>query len=329
MTDVHEQESMLLEADIPVIELGGLNSSDFAVRKSVGAQIDSANRQVGFLVITDHGIPPELIEEMHSVSEEFFAASDDVKLAVQQPDPSISRGYMPPRARSLAASGTGMGEMDFVEYFAMGPRHRTGGGIFDHRNLWPADADYFRDVWSRYFAAMETLSAVLMQGFALGLDLEEDYFESYCNDHCSVLFANGYPPVSAQTTPGSTRLGAHTDYGSLTILYRDENPSGLQVLQNGQWCHVPDVPGSFVVNIGDLMARWTNDRWVSTVHRVANPPSAAFGRRRLSIPYFHQPNADALIEAIPTCLGADGPRHEPITSGDNYLQKTIRSTTAL
>ncbi|MGW0172684.1 isopenicillin N synthase family dioxygenase [Rhodococcus sp. NPDC003322] len=321
-------EPVIRQADIPIIALADLHSPDPAVRRAVGERIDEANRRVGFLVITDHGVPADLIAEMHTVCEDFFAKSDGVKLPVRQPDPSISRGYMAPHARSLAASGTGMGEKDFVEYFAMGPTHRTGTGIFDHHNLWPTHDDRFREVWTAYFEAMESLTTTLLRGFALGLDLDENFFDTYCSDHCSVLFANGFPPVDAQPAPGTTRLGAHTDYGSVTILYRNENPSGLQVLQDDEWRHVPDIPGSFVVNIGDLMARWTNDRWVSTVHRVANPPRIALGRRRLSIPFFHQPDADALIEAIPTCVGADGARYDPITSGDNYLLKTARSTAA-
>lgn len=326
MSNTDTTEPVIRQADIPIIALTDLHSPDPAVRRAVGERIDEANRRVGFLVITEHGVPEDLIADMHAACEDFFAQSEEVKNAVVQPHPSISRGYMAPNARSLAASGYGTGEKDFVEYFAMGPTHRTGDGIFDHRNLWPAHDARFREIWTAYFTAMEELTATLLRGFALGLDLDENWFDASCSDHCSVLFANGFPPVDAQPEPGTTRLGQHTDYGSVTILYRNENPSGLQVMQDGEWRHVPDIPGTFVVNIGDLMARWTNDRWVSTMHRVANPPQVALGQRRLSIPFFHQPDADALIEAIPTCVGADGATYDPITSGDNYLLKTTRST---
>nr|WP_314142815.1 2-oxoglutarate and iron-dependent oxygenase domain-containing protein [uncultured Rhodococcus sp.] len=319
-------EPTLREADIPIIDIADLSSPDSSRRTSVARQIADANARIGFLVITGHGVPQALIHRMHAVSEEFFALPEPIKSSVQQPDTTTSRGYVPPRARSLAASGTGMGEKDFVEYFAAGPDHRTGSGVFDHRNIWPETPTTFRQVWTDYFSELERVGNALLRGFALGLDMPENYFESFCDDHCSVLFANGYPPVSTAPTPGKVRLGQHTDYGSLTILYRDENPSGLQVWQDEQWRHVPDIPGSFVVNIGDLMARWTNDRWVSTLHRVANPPAASYGKRRISIPYFHQPNADAVIEAIPTCVGPGNPtRYEPITSGQNYLDKTRRS----
>ncbi|MCR5977835.1 isopenicillin N synthase family oxygenase [Gordonia jinghuaiqii] len=315
-------------ADIPVIDISGLSSPNMADRLSVAAEIDEANRRVGFLVITNHGVETSLIEKMHAESEAFFALPAEAKEAAAVSDPDISRGYMPPRARSLGASTTGMGERDYVEYFSMGSPRFNGSGLFDHGNVWPEGRDEMRQTWETYFAAMEDLADRLLRGFALALGVEEDFFRASCDEHCSVLFANGYPPVSDQTVPNEVRLGQHTDYGSVTILYRDERPSGLQVLQNGEWLFVPDIPGSYVVNIGDLMARWTNDRWVSTQHRVANPPVLHLGNRRLSIPFFHQPNVDAVIEAVPTTVGPEGPKYPPITSGDNYLEKTRKSTSA-
>ncbi|MHC3004992.1 isopenicillin N synthase family dioxygenase [Gordonia metallireducens] len=315
-------------ADIPVIDISGLSSPHLDDRMKVAEQIDEANRRVGFLVITNHGVDETLIEKMHKASETFFALPAEVKETAAVSNPDISRGYMPPLARSLGASSTGMGEKDFVEYFSMGSPRNAGSGLFDHANVWPDDGDEMRETWETYFAAMEDLADRLLRGFALALGVEENYFRAYCDNHCSVLFANGYPPVSEQTKPNEVRLGQHTDYGSVTILHRDERPSGLQVLQDGEWRFVPDIPGSYVINIGDLMARWTNDRWVSTVHRVANPPVVHLGNRRLSIPFFHQPNVDALIEAVPTTVGPEGPKYPPITSGDNYLEKTRNSTSA-
>ncbi|WOQ17029.1 isopenicillin N synthase family dioxygenase [Raineyella sp. W15-4] len=315
---------VLDQADIPVIALDGLDSPDQEVRRALGARIDEANRHVGFLVVSDHGVPQRLIDDMHDVCEEFFALPEHLKQPVHQPAPETSRGWMEPHARSLAGKRTG----DYVEYFAIGSPEAIGEGVFDHVNLWPAGQDRFRAVWTAYYRQMERVATTLLKGFALGLGLAEDWFDASCAKHCSVLFANGFPPVSDLAVPGSVRLGEHTDYGSLTILYRNERPSGLQVRQEGQWRLVPDIPGTFVVNIGDLMARWTDDRWVSTLHRVANPPAPSLGERRLSIPFFHQPDPDALIEAIPTCIGESGAKYPPITSGDNYLLKTRRSLAA-
>ena len=131
-----------------------------------------------------------------------------------------------------------------------------------------------------------------------------------------------YPALDKEPLPGQFRAGAHTDFGSFTMLMTDDAPGGLEVLhRNGSWMKVPHVPGALVVNIGDLMAQWTNDRWVSTMHRVVTPPVGP-DTSRLSIVYFHQPNYDALIETLPTCCDADNPsRYDPVTSGQHLMRK--------
>ena len=161
----------------------------------------------------------------------------------------------------------------------------------------------------------------------MALDLDGHYFDDNIDRHCSNLFATHYPEYDGAIEPGQLRLGAHTDYGSLTIVYQDEGAGGLQVHSGGRWIDVPALPGSFVVNLGDLLARWTNDRWVSTLHRVVNPDAGSTGRsRRISIPFFQQPNYDALIECLRSCQGpSNPPRYPPILSGVNMIEKTNRT----
>ena len=133
----------------------------------------------------------------------------------------------------------------------------------------------------------------------------------------------------ARGQPGQIRAGAHTDYGSLTILLPQAGSRGLEIIApNGEWTPVPPVPGAFVINIGDLMARWTNDRWVSTVHRVVNPPAQEGGRdRRQSMAFFHQPNWHAEIKVLDVCLAAgEAPKYEPVLSGP-YLMGKFKATT--
>ena len=140
---------------------------------------------------------------------------------------------------------------------------------------------------------------------------------------------NHYAEATRPPLPGQLRAGAHSDYGSLTILLATASAGGLQVRGgDGAWCDVEPVPGTFIVNLGDLMAQWTNDRWVSTLHRVVNPPpDRRAGSRRASIAFFHQPNHDALIECLPTCRRPDeAPRYAPTTSGAHLLAKTAKET---
>ena len=192
--------------------------------------------------------------------------------------------------------------------------------------------------WRGYFEAMEGLAASLMRGFALSLELEEGWFESKVDRHASSLRALNYPALEGmpRPEPGQMRASAHTDYGVLTIL-RSGGP-GLEVkLRDGQWHPAPFVPGGFVINLGDLMSRWTNDRWLSTPHRVVVPPegteaaaaaaAAGLDKRRQSMAYFCNLNMDADVSAIPTCVSAERPaKYPPTKAGDHLMAKHSAST---
>jgi isopenicillin N synthase-like dioxygenase len=159
-------------------------------------------------------------------------------------------------------------------------------------NIWP-DED-FKATWYDYIAAMTDLSADIMRLFALALDLPERFFDDKFDHHVSLILANYY---YAEPDPEALRREKHTDWGSLTVLYIEDELGGLQVQRGDEWLDVPSIPGSFVVNIGDLMAFWTGGKWASTVHRVVTPEDAAV-RSRISIPFFYLPNHDATIEPM-------------------------------
>lgn len=327
-----------MDDDIPVIDIGAYRRGERTATNALARAVDDANRRVGFLVVVGHGVAPELIAEMDSVSRAFFALSLEAKLQVRCVDVATSRGYMPPQSRSLAASLApdrgGQAPPDLVEFFAVGQPEvpddayhaPDAAGVHFRPNRWPARPTGFEATWSAYYRCMERLSAELMQIFALALGLPEGWFDPFLDRHCSNLFANHYQPLDIPPPPGRLRLGAHTDYGSLTLVHQDDTPGGLQVRLHGRWTEVPHVPGAYVVNLGDLMARWTSDRWVSTLHRVAVPDTGWPAPARLSVPYFQQPNYDAVIEAIPTCVGpGHAARYPPITSGQHMEAKTRSS----
>ena len=191
-------------------------------------------------------------------------------------------------------------------------------------NRWPQQPPALKAAYTEYYLRMGTLAADLMRLSALALGLPEAYFDDKIDRHISRLNIRLYPEQRTAPLPGQLRAGAHTDYGTVTILKPGDNVGGLQIAdREGNWHDVPMIPGSFVINQGDLMARWTNDRWLSTLHRVANPPAEAKGgSRRLSIVFFHHPNHDAVVSCLPTCVepGA-APRYEPITVSDYYSMK--------
>jgi isopenicillin N synthase-like dioxygenase len=174
---------------------------------------------------------------------------------------------------------------------------------------------------------MEDLAARIMRVFALALGLGERCFDAFIDAPVSALRALNYPALAGPPAPGQIRAGAHTDYGSLTILLPQAESRGLQMLEpGGRWVEVVAPPGAFVVNIGDLMARWTNDRWTSTLHRVVIPEDGG-AERRQSFAFFHQPNWDAKIVALPACLGPDErPKYPAVRSGP-YLMSKFKATT--
>ena len=315
---------------IPVIDIAPYLAGDAEATAELARRIDDACRSVGFLLITGHGIDPRLIAETRRVAMEFFALPAAAKMAYKIP-PDRYRGYTSPGSESLAASYGQDTPPDLKESFNIGPvdvpdddyHSPERAGAFFAPNWWPAEVPAMEAVWSRYYRAMETLATELMRLFALALGLPERTFDDKVDHHITNLSIIHYPPLTTAPAPGQLRGGAHTDFGSLTLVQRDRAPGGLQVLVDGTWIDAPHVDDSFVVNIGDLMAEWTNDRWVSTVHRVATPEHLDDAMSdRLSLVFFHQPNYDTIIEVLPSCCGDENPpRYAPTTSGAHIARK--------
>jgi isopenicillin N synthase-like dioxygenase len=324
-----------MEAEtIPVIDIGPYFEGTPDGKRTVGRAVDAACRRLGFLVVSGHRVAPALIETIRAVSFAYFDLPVIEKLALRMP-PDRYRGYTPMMADNLAASLGAEAPADLKESFSIGPvdtpkdAYHTGpaAGTFFAENFWPARPAGMRDAYTRYYRAMEDLATHLMRIFALGLDLPESYFDDKVDRHISNFSVLHYPAQTEPPKPGQLRAGAHTDYGSLTILHKDNAPGGLQVQTTDDgWLDVPDLPGTFVVNLGDLMQDWTNGRWRSTLHRVVNPElSAGPSAQRMSMAFFHQPNYDAVVDALPHCVGpGDAVPSGSITSGEHVLMKIHR-----
>jgi isopenicillin N synthase-like dioxygenase len=295
---------------VPVIDLSGET-------RIVVDQIGLACREIGFLTVTGHGVPDELIESTAEAARGFFDLPTDEKLTFTQGEPTPGLPvYRPLRSESLAASLGQKTPGDLKESLDWGP---AVPGF-----AWPEDPPGLRPLFEAYFQALGGLGERIRRFFALALDLPEDWFEPSFRSHSSSLRVINYPRPEGEVEPGQLRAGAHTDYGCMTILRTEDAPGGLQMqTRAGEWLDVHTVPGSFVVNLGDMMARWTNDRWIATLHRVAVPPADGVGRsRRQTIVFFHDPRADAVIECIPSCTdAAHPPRYKAVTALDHVTAK--------
>jgi len=319
---------------VPIIDLHGFLNGDVAARKAVAKQIGTACEEIGFFLVKNHGIDQALIDRVWATTETFFREPLDVKNIPMTED--YPYGYSGFQEEALAKGkeseeGVAVSKSlpDLKECFAIGP-YNSKAGMPPIR--WPSSPATFSQDWLDYYKAMEQLSSNLLKAFALALDLPEDWFESATDAHRCALRALSYPPLQhdAAILPGQIRAGAHTDYGSLTIL-RQDGTGGLQVLnKKEQWQDVTPTPGTFVINLGDLMSRWTNGKWVSTLHRVVNPPNCREGdsvRGRQSMAFFHNINADHVVECIPTCTSAENPpKYPPITAFDHLMQKHLAAT---
>jgi isopenicillin N synthase-like dioxygenase len=319
---------------IPVVDISAFRSGDPAARVAVAAAVDKACTETGFLLVSGHGIPDALIDAMRAVSMRFFDQPDAAKQPFRMP-PDRYRGYISLGSEALANSMDQETPPDIKESYSIGPcdtpddayHQAARPANFFATNMWPDMAPEFREVWTAYYRSMEDLATTLMRIFAVGLGMDEGYFDDKVDRHISNFSVIHYPPQDKPPLPGQLRAGAHTDYGSLTIVKPDAAEGGLQVLaKDGSWLDVPHIPEAFVVNLGDLMAEWTNDRWVSTLHRVVNPSSKAGPEsRRLSMAFFHQPNYDAVISCLPTCTGPDNPpRYSTTTSGEHVWMKITK-----
>ena len=319
--------------DVPVIDIAPFLRGAPADKTRVAEQVGRACRDIGFLVIQGHGVDPVLSERMRAVSRAFFDLPLAEKARVARPAKDVARGYIALDEESLARSrDPGAYGSDLNESLMIGPVDRPPAAYADALaagrhfapNLWPERPAELRETWTAYYRTMGSLAASLMRIFALALGLPEAFFDTKIDKHISRLRVRNYPALRVAPAPGQIRAGAHSDYGSLTILATEDKPGGLQVCNAaGEWVDVPIVDDCLIVNIGDLLARWTNDTWVSTLHRVVNPPAGAGAEsRRQSLVFFHNPNYDAVIES----LVPDAPAKYPRTTSGEHLRQLFTAT---
>jgi isopenicillin N synthase-like dioxygenase len=309
---------------VPFIDLGSARQGGRREREAAAAAMDAACREIGFFAITGHGVPDRLVDDLRGAAHGFFALPLAEKLAARHPVDGTNRGYHPVGGETLAqaSDAAALPLPDLKEFFHVGPVDVTDDAYYTSAegrqhflpNLWPARPAGFAAAATGYYRQMDALVAFLMRLAALALGVDEGFFDDKVNRSIGTMRLNYYPAQPHAPQAGQLRASAHTDYGGFTILSGEDVPGGLQVrARDGRWLDVTTTPTCFVVNIGDLLMRWTNDRWLSNLHRVVNPPAEKSpGAARLSIAFFNHPNYDTLIE----CLAPPGEaKHSPVRSG--------------
>ncbi|MDM0046175.1 2-oxoglutarate and iron-dependent oxygenase domain-containing protein [Variovorax dokdonensis] len=310
---------------LPVIDVSALFGDDLDARQAIATQLRDACENRGFFYIRGHGIEPALIDEVFGQSVRFFSQQTDDKMLLDKAKSNCHRGYEPMRNQTLqAGSPPDLKEGYYIGVDLPADDPRVIAGKFNHGpNQWPADLPGFQETMNRYIAQATRLGTTLMRALALSLDLPERHFDSFLEGAMLTLRPLHYPPQPPNPQPGEKGCGEHTDFGSLTILLQD-HVGGLQVwdAESNGWIDAPPVPGTFVVNIGDLIQRWTNGRYHSTMHRVVN----ISGRERYSVPFFLTGAPDYEVSCLPTCLGeGEAPRWPSITVAE-HLSECYRRT---
>jgi isopenicillin N synthase-like dioxygenase len=294
---------------VPLIDLSAAPAGVLAQR------IDEALRSDGFFAITGHDVPAAVVQDAFDAGHRYFAMAEADKARWHIDHSKHRRGFDPIGWQSLDPANP----PDVKESFYIGVEH-VGPNQWPDETLVPG----FRAACTTYSAAMHALAERLMGLFEIALQLPPGHFDPYMRQPICTTRLLHYPPQPALAAPGQIGCGAHTDWGALTLLAQDD-AGGLQVQRkDGTWLDVQPVPGAFVVNAGDMTQRWTNDRWLSTMHRVVNKHS---GRDRWSIAYFFDLDGDASIVPLPTCVSADRPaRYGPITAAE-HLDAMYKKTT--
>lgn len=303
--------------NIPLIDFAPLTASDHAARSSMLASLRAALELHGFMYLRNHGVAQSSVDAVFAQSRQFFSMPVEVKNRAKPSAKGSTRGYEGVGVQALEAGRPG----DLKEIFQCGAepaRHRP--------NAWPEDLSEFRSTLLAFLEAARASCDGLMKAIALSLGLPENYFVPFHDRTDSTLRLLHYPPLQDALAPGQLRAGAHTDFGGMNLLFQDDE-GGLEIqAADGSWIAAPAIPGTAIVNTGDLIARWTNGQFRSSPHRVANPTGAAANKDRYSFVLFHSPNPDAVISCLEPCQSADNPpRFAPITAGEHLRARAEAS----
>jgi isopenicillin N synthase-like dioxygenase len=310
-------------SQIPIVDVAPLLAGNAQGERAVAQQIGDACRGIGFFYITGHGVTPETLKAVFDNAAMFFRSPTPFKTRSAFVGAGGNRGYIKLGGEALDPSKPA----DVKEAFNIGLELAPNDPDllarkpFRALNLWP-DVPGFRATMLAYFTQMLELGRVLHRAFALDLGIDPSYFDDKFKKPMATLRLLHYPPIDKPLDEGQLGAGEHTDYGNVTLLATDSS-GGLMVRdRSGHWLDAPVIPGAYVCNIGDCLMRWTNDIYVSTPHKVVNPP----GKDRYSIAFFLDPDPDAVVACLSTCADATRPARYAPVSGADFLKSRLEPT---
>lgn len=298
---------------IPIIDVGALRTGGAADVAQIGGEMRRASETAGFFYVTNHGVPAAVTDGAQAAAASFFARPAEEKLKVKVD--ARHRGYVGFGQAKLSTGARADLKETFVWGLELGPDDPDviAGKPLMGPNQWPDGMPEFRSALDAFYAALSDCARQLLRPLAVGIGLPETWFVERFEKPLARGAVLHYPPQPGEAPGDQFGVSAHTDYGGITLVWQDAN-GGLEVCNpKGEWVAAPPVPGAFVVNMGDLMERWTNHRYASNPHRVTNRS----GRERYSMALFFDPEFDTEISCIETCRAPDEPpRYPPVRCGD-------------
>jgi isopenicillin N synthase-like dioxygenase len=311
-----------VQTRIPLIDLTRSFSAGRVDRMTVADEIHKAARETGFFYVANHGIDAPLVAEAFSQGNRFFDLPLERKSAIQL-SRDVPRGYDRLGGQMLDKGSPGdlKESFNFVEDLPPDHPHAHDGTFDVAPNQWPDGLPGFREALLSYYRPMTDLGLHLMRLLALSLDIPEDFFDAAYRFANPSMRLHRYPPQPQDAAFNQLGAGAHTDWGVITLLAQDDN-GGLEVENAaGDWLRADPIPGTFVVNLGDMIARWTNGLYHSNMHRVMNNVT---GRNRHSIVLFYNPVFNTRVEVLPTCIAVTGPpKYDPCTAGEHINERRL------
>ena len=294
---------------IPQVDFGSFLSGDAAARRRVAGEIRAACSEFGFLNVANLPLPDGLLERVSAQAREFFALPEELKEAIGRSELDVISGYVGVAVEHLDTEQPG----DLKESFSL---NQASLKLLDR---WHIPVAGFRQMVPELHEAGARACAALVEAMAFSLGAPADFFVDKHAPHASTVRFFHYPPLGRRPGAGQLRAGAHTDYGTVTLVFQD-SVEGLEALVDGQWLTVPVVPGTVTVNVADLLSRWTNGIYRSPKHRVALP-GADVTRSRYSTVFFYNPNSQVTVRCMDSCCSADRPRQFPPIEAGEFLRQ--------
>ncbi|WP_114748071.1 isopenicillin N synthase family dioxygenase [Pleomorphovibrio marinus] len=319
--------SEILYQEVPSLDLADFNSKDSQRKAAFVAALGDAYQNIGFVAIKNHGLSQELCDKLYDVIKEFFSLDDSIKSKYERPDIGYQRGYTGKGKEHAKGRNTG----DLKEFYHVG--QDLDGISSDDTvkenyppNVWPSEVPDFKPVALEVFRTIEQAGKDMLKAIALYLGLKEHYFEDKVKKGNSILRPIHYFPIENpdEVPADAVRAAEHGDINLITLLM-GASADGLQVLRrDGKWIPITALPDQLVVNVGDMLERFTNKKLKSTIHRVVNPPKEYMNSSRFSVPFFMHPRSGMNLSCLDSCVDEQNPKlFEDITAGE-FLEERLK-----